>query len=130
MRTFVLSLTVAAALIVSTSPATAQVDHTASQAAIDAALAQHASQADADRAAVHGLLARPDVAALAGSMGLDLQRADRAVATLDGSELASLAAQARQADADLAGGQSSVRISTTLIIIGLLVLILIIVAVD
>jgi len=128
MRTFVLSLMLAAALIGSAAPAAAQGGHAASQAAIDAALVQHASPTDADRAAVRGLLDRPEVAALAAGMGIDLTRADRTIAALDGSDLASLAAQARQADTALAGGQSTVTISTTLIIIGLLILILIIVA--
>ena len=53
-----------------------------------------------------------------------------AVGTLEGSQLAEVAAQARQAEQALAGGQSRVVISTTMIIIALLVLILIIVAVD
>jgi hypothetical protein len=52
------------------------------------------------------------------------------VTTLSGQELAELAAQASQVEEALAGGQSRVTISTTLIIVALLVLILIIVAVD
>jgi hypothetical protein len=44
------------------------------------------------------------------------------------SELARVAAQAREAEQGLAGGASTVTISTTTIIIGLLVLILLIVA--
>ena len=63
-----------------------------------------------------------------GKYGVDIRRADSAVATMNGSELASVAAQARQADEALAGGASTVTISTTTIIIGLLVLILLIVA--
>jgi hypothetical protein len=59
-----------------------------------------------------------------------LDRAESAVRTLDGDELTRLASQARRAQEALAGGQSSVRISTTLIIIALLVIILIVVAVD
>jgi hypothetical protein len=51
------------------------------------------------------------------------------VATLDGEELANLAAQARQVEGQLAGGQSTVTISTTLIIIALLIIILIVVLV-
>ena len=50
-----------------------------------------------------------------------------AVSTLNAEQLATVAAQARQAEQGLAGGQSSITISTTMIIIGLLVLILIIV---
>ena len=53
-----------------------------------------------------------------------------AVSTLQGEDLARVAAQARQVETALAGGQSKVVISTTMIIIALLVLILIIVAVD
>ena len=49
-------------------------------------------------------------------------------AAMNASDLASVAVQARQADQALAGGASTVTISTTTIIIGLLVLILLIVA--
>ena len=130
MRTFVLSLTVLLTLTAAASPAQAQTTHTAPQSAIDAALQQHATAADVDRDTVRRLLARPEVRELAGGMGLDLRRASDAVGTLEGQDLADVAAQARQAESALAGGQSSVTISTTLIIIGLLVLILIIVAVN
>ena len=130
MRTFALVLTVVLTVI-ATAPARAQItSHAASQSAIDAALQRHTSAADADREAVRRLLEREDVRDLAGGMGLDVRRAADAVAVLDGPELAGLASQARQAEAALAGGQSSITISTTLIIIGLLVLILIIVAVN
>jgi hypothetical protein len=47
---------------------------------------------------------------------------------MDASEVANIASQARAANDTLAGGQGSVTISTTAIIIGLLVLILLIVA--
>jgi hypothetical protein len=73
------------------------------------------------------VLERPDVRALAAEVGVDVRRAQSAIATLDADRLAPLAAQARQAEQALAGGQSgSVTISYTLIIIGLLVLILLI----
>jgi hypothetical protein len=108
----------------------AQASHTASQSAIDAALQAHVSSAAADRADLLRVLANSEVKAVADKAGLDLRRATTAVASLDGEQLAKLAAQARQVDQALAGGQSRVVISTTLIIIALLVLILIIVAVD
>jgi hypothetical protein len=76
------------------------------------------------------VLEHPEVKAVAERSGLDLRRATTAVATLDGAELAQVAAQAQQVDQALAGGQSRIVISTTLIIIVLLVIILIIVAVD
>jgi hypothetical protein len=70
------------------------------------------------------------VKTVADRAGLDLRRATSAVATLQGEDLARVAAQAAQVDEALAGGQSRIVISTTLIIIVLLVIILIIVAVD
>lgn len=102
--------------------------HVASQAALDAALQQRARAVDRDRETVRLFLQRDDVKAIAGKAGIDVARADAGVAALDASELASVAAQARHAEEGLAGGQSKVTISTTTIIIGLLVLILLIVA--
>ena len=128
MRT---SISVLAILIlVSTAVPRAQGSHAAPQSALDAALQQHASATTADRETVLRVLEHPEVTAVAGTAGVDLRRAASAIATLDGERLAQLAAQARQVDEALAGGQSRVVISTTLIIIALLVLILIIVAVD
>jgi hypothetical protein len=117
-------------LIAVVPPVHAQSSHTAPEAALDAAVQEHAASRDADRETILRLLARPEVQEIAGDAGIDLRRAERAVATLDGSSLTEIAAQARQADQALAGGQSRVTISTTLIIIALLILILIIVAVD
>lgn len=108
----------------------AQSSHTAPQSAIDAALQQHVDAAAADREAVMRVLGRTEVKAVAEKAGIDLRRATSAVATLEGAELAQVAAQAQQVEQALAGGQSRIVISTTLIIIALLVLILIIVAVD
>jgi hypothetical protein len=84
----------------------------------------------ADREAVLRLLARPEVQAIAGDVGIDLRRVESAVGTLEGSQLAEVAAQARESEHALAGGQSRISISTTVIIIALLVIILIVVAVD
>ena len=111
-------------------PAHAQTSHAAPQSALDAIVQQHVDAAAADREVVSRLLERPEVQAIAGDIGLDLRRAQRAIATLDDQEVAALAGQARQAEQALAGGQSRVTISTTTIIIALLVIILIVVAVD
>jgi hypothetical protein len=130
MRTLATIVAVLVTVLAVGSPAAAQSSHAAPQSAIDAALQQHAASEAVDRETVLRLLERAEVQAIAGDIGLDLRRATDAVGTLDASELAGLAAQARQAEAGLAGGQSRITISTTLIIIALLVLILIIVAVD
>lgn len=129
MRTSVSGLVVLLCILMAAPSAVAQ-SHAAPPAAIDQALQQHVTGVDADRAAIQRLLALPDVRELAAEAGLDLRRAQTAVATLDGEQLSELAAHARQVEAGLAGGQGSVRISTTLIIVALLVLILLIVAID
>ena len=104
--------------------------HTAPQSTLDAAIQQHVTATAADREAVLRVLERSEVKAVAERAGIDLRRATSAVATLQGEELARVAAQAHQVEGALAGGQSRIVISTTLVIIALLVLILIIVAVD
>jgi hypothetical protein len=70
----------------------------------------------------------PVVKDVASRAGIDLRRATSAVETAGAQQLSTMAAQARQAEQALAGGQSKITISTTVIIIGLLVLILLIVA--
>lgn len=130
MRTLASAVAVVFTLVTLGSPLDAQMSHAAPQAALDAALQQHVASDAADRDVVLRLLDRPEVQALAGDVGLDLRRAKDAIATLDGPELSSLAAQARQAEEGLTGGQSRITISTTLIIIALLLIILIIVAVN
>jgi len=127
----VLSILMAAPQIQASSPGqdpSAPPTHIADQPVLDAAVQEHARASDRDRETVRLFLQRADVRAIAGKYGVDIRRADSAVAALDASELAHLAAQARAADETLAGGQGSVTISTTAIIIGLLVLILLIVA--
>ena len=104
--------------------------HIAGQPVLDAAVQEHARAADRDRETVRLFLERSDVRAIAGKYGIDIRHAESAVGAMDASEVAHLAAQARTANETLAGGQSSVTISTTTIIIGLLVLILLIVALN
>lgn len=128
MRMIASVLVVVFSFVAVIPPAHAQTPHAAPQSALDAAVQDHVAAGAADRETVLRLLARPDVQAVAGDIGLDLRRAQTAIATLDGQQLTDLAVQAQQVEQVLAGGQSTVTISTTLIIIALLVLILIIVA--
>lgn len=127
MRTFalVVSLSVYALAV---APLQAQTSHAASQSVLDAAVQQHVASSQDDRDAVLRLLARPEIGRIAEHAGLDLRRAEDAVRTLDAESLVNVASQARQVEQALAGGQSRVTISTTMIIIGLLVLILLILA--
>ena len=130
MRTSTCVLVILLSLVIAMPRVQAQASHTASQSAIDAALEAHVVSADADRADLLRVLANPEVKAVADKAGLDLRRATTAVTSLQGQELTQLAAQARQVDQTLAGGQSKVVISTTMLILVLLVLMLLIVAID
>ena len=122
-------LPVALAILVAVPRVSAQV-HVAGQQALDAAVQQHVSATDQDRETVRLFLQRSEVRAIAGKYGVDIRRAESAVAAMQAADLASVAAQARQADEALAGGQSKITISTTMIIIALLILFLLIVALD
>ena len=127
----VLSILMAAPPIQASSPGSDQsaaAAHIADQSVLDAAVQEHARATDQDRETVRLFLQRADVRAIAGKYGIDVRRAESAVAAMDASDIANIAAQARAAEGPLAGGQGSVTISTTAIIIGLLVLILLIVA--
>jgi hypothetical protein len=128
MRTTVPVLALLLCILMAAPRAQAQGSHAASQAAIDRALQEHVSTTQADREVVLQVLRRAEVQGLAADLGLDLRRAQAATSTLEGQELGDLAAQARRVDNALAGGQSKITVSTTLIIVALLVLILLIVA--
>jgi hypothetical protein len=117
-------------MVVTLAPRAHAQTSVASQALLDAAVQQHVTTLEANRATVLRVLDHPDVKALAGRVGVDLRTAAQAVSTLDGQDLQTLTAQANQVEQALAGGQSKVVISTTVIIIALLVLILLIVALD
>ncbi len=91
---------------------------------IQARIDQQTNQADADRQAIQSMLQRDDVRKIAGSVGLNIERASAAAAVLAGPSLEKLADQARVVNADLAGGSDKVILSTTTIIIVLLIIIL------
>lgn len=106
------------------SSAMAQQAHVVDPAALRQAIADQAVTDQQNRDALVDVLHRSDVVELAGRLGLSVTRAERAVATLDSAELARLAAQARTADAALAGGSNTVIISTTTLLLVLIIVIL------
>jgi hypothetical protein len=109
-------------------PGVAMADTTAVDSReLDAALAASVRQEDQARESVRTLLARDDVQKLAESAGLDLRRADAAVATLDGEELQEVARLAAQVNDELAGGAQTITIS---LVAALLIVIIIILLVD
>ena len=129
MRKYIGVMTAVFVLLVAAPVASAQTPHVASPAALDAAVAQRVQASQADRLAVEQLLERADVKAVAQGAGIDIRAVSAAASAIDAQQLAQVATQARAIDQSLVGGQSKVTINTTLLIVGLLVLILIIVAV-
>ena len=128
MRTFACVLSVLLVVMGAGPRVAAQGAHAAPPSSLDAAVQQHVNAATADADVVRQLLDRADVKAVAAGAGIDIHSATTAVSAMSGQELSGVAAQARAIDQALAGGQSKVTINTTLLIIGLLVLILLIVA--
>ena len=125
IRTSVLAMLFALAIW---QPVSAQ-QHVADQATLDQVVADHVRQKADDREAIRRVLELEQVRKVAEGAGIHLKRAETAVATLDDAEVGRIAARARAVNEALAGGQSTVEISTTVIIVFLLVLILLIVAI-
>ena len=98
--------------------------HVVDPSAMRQAIAVQAAADQQNRDSVISVLRNSQVRELAGRLGLSVTRAESAVSTLSSAELAQLAGQARTADAQLAGGASTVVISmTTLLLIIIVILI-------
>jgi hypothetical protein len=99
----------------------------ATQADLDNAIAKTLAREDAARSSITTLLQRDEVRSLAQGYGLDVQRAEAAVSTLEGAELQRLSLLAADANAQLAGGDQVLRIS---LIAALLIVIIVILLVQ
>lgn len=101
-----------------------------SPAEMEAALGEHRTTEDADRAVLGRVLSNPSVEAQARRAGLHaaLDRARTRAAALEGEPLASAAAQARSLEEQLAGGQTVVMTATTIIIVLLIIIIIVLIA--
>ena len=111
-------------MFVIASPAFAQV-RVVDAAALGQALAEKADAERVQRDVVQRVLDRDDARALAQRMGLNLQDARAAVATLSGAELAQLAQHAGAVEsAALAGGATMVVISLTTLLLVLIIILL------
>lgn len=108
----------------------AQERHAVDLSALSQTIAGEVAKQDADRAAIHAALSRPEVRDIAEKSGINLDRVQASVDTLNAGSLAQAAAAAQQVNQTLVGGASTVVISTTTIIIALLIVLLIVVAVD
>jgi predicted amino acid dehydrogenase len=86
-------------------------------AALQRALAAQSAAEEAQRAEVRRVLDRTEVQELAARMGLDLADARSAVATLSGVQLAQAAERAQAVDVAIAGGQATIVISLTTLLL-------------
>jgi hypothetical protein len=111
------------------TPLYAQQAHVLGPDALQQLLAAHADRDRTERETVMRVVGDPRVVEVAQKLGLTPAGVETAVAALESDDLRTVAAQAEQVEQGLAGGASTVTISTTTVIIGLLVLILILVAV-
>lgn len=116
----------ALALLGLSSIASAQTTHVASPAMLQNAIQTNAATIAADRAAVTRVLTTSDARTVASQLGLDLTRAEAAVATLDGTDLAKAAASARAVETQLSGGSQTIVITTTTLLLLIILLVLLI----
>jgi hypothetical protein len=116
----------AIAALLCTAPAIAQERHITDAAAMQKALAQRQAVDDNNREAVMTVLRRPDVKQLAERMGLSLERAETALASLPSDKLAELAEPARAVSADLVGGDTKIAISLTTLLLLLILIVLLV----
>ena len=110
------------AMVVASAPLSAQASSTIERSMLESAVSAP-SNSDAEQ--VQRWLRTDRVAGIARNLGADVGDLAARVATLDAAAMHDLAERARADEQNLAGGDSKVIISTTAIIIGLLILILI-----
>ena len=118
-----LSLLLAAAALGLTAPLHAQGRSAVTTAELEAAVAVRPA---GTRQAVRDFLALPAVQTVADRMGVSTADLSAGVAGLDQASLDRFAQQTAVPDRPLAGGANTIVISTTAIIIGLLILILLV----
>ncbi len=94
------------------------------QSELDAAIVEALAREDASRSRITSLLQRDEVRSLAEGHGLDMRRAEAAVGTLQGDELERLAQLATQAEVQLAGGDTIIRISLVALLLIIIIVIL------
>lgn len=107
-------------------PEPAEGRHVVEPAVVRQAVAEKVATNQQNRDALIDAMRRPDVRALAGRLGLNLTRAENAVAALNSVELARLATPTRAADTELAGGSNTIVISTTTLLLIIIIIILLV----
>lgn len=95
------------------------------EADLDAAIAKALDREDAARSTITALLQRDDVRRMAEGYGLDVQRAESAVGTLQGDELQRLSLLASDANGQLAGGDRTITVSLVAVLLIVIIIILV-----
>ena len=112
-------------LLLVSSPSFAQQARVVDAGAMQQALASRVASESEQRELVRRVLGRQEVREAAGRLGLNLEQADSAVATLSGAELSTLAEHAGSVEAAArAGGANTVVISVTTLLLILIIVIL------
>jgi len=106
----------------------AQERHAVNPSVLAQTIADQVAKQDAERAAIHEALNRPEVRQVAAMSGVNIERMDASIDTLTGSQLTQAATAAQEVTQSLVGGASVVVVSTTTILIVLLLVLLIVVA--
>jgi hypothetical protein len=108
------------------SPALAQQARVVDDAAMSQALAGKADAEQAQRELVRRVLDRNDAREMAARLGLSVERADAAVATLGTAELTTLAGHAAGVESAALAGGSTIVISTVSLLLILIIVILLV----
>ena len=126
MRIVKKSVALVLAVFLVSSPALAQQPRVVDSSAMSQALTAKADSESEQRELVRRVLDRADVREVAARMGLNVEQAHSAVATLSGAELDTVAQQASAVEAvALAGGAgSTIVISTVTLLLIIIIVIL------
>jgi hypothetical protein len=112
-------------VFVLSSPALAQQRSVVNPADMRQAVVDQAQAHEQTRSALRTVVANPQVRAVAARLGLDVTRADGAIATMTPAELERAATPVRDLNERLAGGANTVIISTTTLLLILIIVILV-----
>jgi len=112
-------------LLFVSAPALAQQRSVVNPADMRAAVAEQVQTQQQTREALREVLTHADVRAVAEQLGLDVTRADAAIATLTTAELERAAGPVRALSTELAGGANTLIISTTTLLLILIIILLV-----
>lgn len=112
------------ATLLTASPALAQQRHVVTPADMREAVVQSTAARQQTRETLRTVLKDSRVRAVAERLGLNVTRANSAVATLTDAELDQVAGSARDLSTQLAGGSNTIVISTTTLLLIIIIVIL------